>query len=153
MTAPAGINITGEMYERPYAAYHEQSPVPDWFRHISPTYTGPTAIVYPGTLTLEEQSEVGRWLAANDFEKPSRLAQCTQRAAIAKITEYIAYYAAASYLNYRDANNSSRIAQWRLFLADAMIANKTTVPATGDPTSGTGTSAPTPPYDQATNLA
>lgn len=151
MPGPGGTNITGEFYERPYAAYHEQSEPPTWFRHIAATYTGPTVIVFPGTLTVQEKIEVMAWLAASQTDRPNVLANCTQRAAIAKITEYIAYYADVTYLAWRDTDEGTRIAQWRLFMADSLIESKTTVAASSD-SAGAGSLPPTPPFEQATNL-
>lgn len=154
MPAPGGTNMagsSGEMYERPYAAYHEQSDPPWWFRHIPASYTGPTAIVFPGTLTAQERREVMAWLAAGQAERPNLLSKCTQRAAVAKITEYIAYYADASWLAWRDTDEGTRIAQWRLFVADGLIASKATVAKSAD-SGGIGSGEPTPPFVTATNL-
>lgn len=140
------------MYERPYAAYHEQAPVPQWFRHVPAVYSGPTLIVFPGTLTAKEQSEVRLWLISDASTRPEILLRCTQRAAIAKIAEFVAYYADPSYWSWKDADEASRVAQWRLFLADALIANKLTVPKSGEGT-GVGSAEPVVPFTQGLNLA
>lgn len=143
-------NITADFRERQYAAYHEQTPAPSWFRHVSPTYSGPTMITYPDDLNSIEQAEVNAWLNATVSQRPSMLAKCTQRAAIAKITEFIAYYADASYLNWSDADKSSQLAQWRLYLADALLNNKASIPATSDG-GGSGSGQPTPPFTMPEN--
>lgn len=151
MPAPGAINITTEMFERPYAAYHEQSSPPAWFRSIPPTYSGPALITFPGNLNALERAEVNAWLNAMEGERPATLARCTQRASIAKITEYVAYYADASYLAWKNAADAAHIAQWRLYLADALLANKSTIAKTAD-TAGSGSAEAAVPYTQGTNL-
>lgn len=142
-------NITGEMYEKPYAAYHEHSLPPTGFSSIPPTYSGPTLIVFPGNLNSVERAQVNKWLLAAD--KPAALLQCKSRIAIAKITEYIAYYADASYLAWAAARDASHIAQWRLYLATALVNNKAAVSKSAD-TAGTGSGATSVPFTAATNL-
>lgn len=143
-------NITADFRERQFAAYNDQSVPPSWFRHKVATYTGPTAIVFPGTLNMLERAEVNAWLWADVSLRPVMLSRCTQRAAIAKITEYIAYYADASYLAWKDTDEAARLAQWKLFSADALIQSKATVSSSGDVT-GTGSSPTSAPIALASN--
>lgn len=145
-------NIQDEFRERQYAAYHDQSIPPFWFRPKEPTYTGPTAIVFPGTLTGREQLEVREWLAASDTDRPNLLTKCTQRAAIAKITEYIAYYADPSWLAWRDTREAVRIVLWRLFMADTSVQSKGTISASAD-VAGAGSGPTTAPILPAENVA
>ncbi len=142
---------SGEMYEKPYGAYHEQSVPPAWFKSLPPTYSGPTLIVFPGTLNMVERAQVNAWLVAQESQRPDILRRCTSRVAIAKITEYIAYYATASYQAWYGAAESSRIAQWRLYLATAVVNNKATVSKSED-TAGTGSGPVSVPFGSPANL-
>lgn len=81
-----------------------------------------------------ERRWVDAWLGAQQSARPSILAQCDQRLAIAKITEYSTYYADLTYLNWRDGDEASRRAQWRYYMADAAIASKGTVTVSNDNT-------------------
>ncbi len=150
MSSPGSVNITGEFYERPYNAAAEGSLPPDWFQHVT-AVTAPTYPTFPGTLTMQAQIEVGTWLSAGFNARAAILARCSEREAVSKIAEYTTFLTSSTYVEWSSADKASRVAQWKLFCADALVANKLSVPVAVSAPSGSG--APTAPFTQATNLA
>lgn len=149
MPAPGSTNITAEFYERPYNAARETTIPPYWFVHVA-VASAPSAPTFPGTLSAKAQLQVNAWLGADATTRTHLYARLTtERDALAKIAEYITFYASEAYVEWIAAENASRIAQWRLYMADAMIANKDT--EAGSTTGPTGGTAPTFPIAHATN--
>lgn len=140
-------NLNTTLYERPYYAAQEQSVPPAWFRHTPPTHpVTPVAPTYPGTLNSFERAEVQRYL---DNPTDAVLATLTLPDAIAKANEFKTYYADAIIMAYIDADRMTRVAQWKQFCADALIASKETQSPSGD-TGGAGSDPPDPaliPHD------
>lgn len=124
---------------KPSAAIREQTSPETWFEHSAPDLPGGlTQPTYPGTLNIAEQQEVGRWLIAQESERPAVLLKLTQRNAIAKVEEYKTYFANPKYIAWNASNKLDRISQWRAGLGSALIANDEAVPISLDET-GAGT--------------
>lgn len=104
----------------------------------------PATPVFPGTLTGPELSEVNNWLAAPEGQRPDLLRRARTRAAIAKIGEYVVYYADPAVIAWLAAVNDARFAQHVLGRADGIINNEATTAKSSDVT-GAG-STPPPAY-------
>jgi hypothetical protein len=101
----------------------------------------PSAPTFPGTLTVLEQTEVSRWLRATECLRPGILRGFTTRAAVAKVAEYVAYYADSAIIAWLAACDDARFTQRVLTRADALINNEATLSKSSDAT-GAGSSAP-----------
>lgn len=135
-------NYAVSLAPKPAVAIRDQTPVPAWFSHTSPDLpSGLTTPTFPGSLTPIEQAEVRRWLAAPEHHRPTVLTQLTQRAAVAKVEEYVAYYADPKYLAWKASNELDRIGQWRNATGSAVIAN---IDALSKSLDGTGAGDPRP---------
>ncbi len=117
-----------------FAARLPVSDAPDWFVH-SPPVNPPSPPPFPSNLTIPEQAEVAAWRNGND---QSALTLPGSTAYVAALQTYLA--ANSSYIA---SNKLARIAQYRLSLADAHIANYNTTPVSLSPTATPVTAPPT----------
>lgn len=120
-----GTNITSDFRERQYNAAHEP----------------------PNNSA--ERAQVDRYLAS---PTPATLLTLILPAAIKMAEAYQTYSATAAYLAWQAANYSARGAQYRLFIGDALVLNKTAVSKSSDVT-GVGSGAPDPFVTPVENIA
>lgn len=104
--------------------------VPNNFHHTKPSGQ-PSPPAFPGTLTGPEQAQVNAW--KNGLVTP------TLANALAWKADYETYNAANDAWNF--ANESARIAQYRIAFADAQIYNQPTTSMSAD-VLGTGSTPP-----------
>lgn len=139
-------NLTATLYERAYFASQDRSVPRVTFQPYLPTTpVSPAAPAYPATLNSIERMEVDRWLTASTQDRPFVLTRTATRAAIAKIGEYVAYYADPAIQAWLEACLSAISAQWKYNEADAAINNKATVSKSSN---GTGAGSTPPPATQ-----
>lgn len=111
--------------QRDYFAARLPVEVPEWFVHSNPV-NPPSRPAYPNGYTTAEQAEVTAWFAAGKDDSvltlPGSIAYAALlRSFLAANTSWVA------------SNNLARIAQYRLALADAHLANYNTVPVSLSP--------------------
>jgi hypothetical protein len=96
-------------------------------------------------LTGIEQQEVRAWLSASESRRPDILRRMTTRASVAKVAEYVAYYADPAIVAWRAAMYEADVAQRILTRADALINNEASTAISAD---NTGTGGAVPPSNQ-----
>lgn len=135
-------NLTTDLTERPHYAAQEKLVAPSWFSPILPVVpVSPAAPSFPGTLTPSEAAQVNSWLLASQNDRERMLRSFTSRLAIAKVAEFVTYYADPAIKAWIGACEAARIAQFRQYMADAMVNNKGSTSLTAL-ASGLGASAP-----------
>lgn len=113
-----------------YFAMQSPKKAPKSFQH-TPASGKPAKVVFPDTLTVDEQAEVRAWRAYG--------AAPVAAAAIAKKDEYVVNDAA--YRAWKIADDEARETQYNWLRVDAAILNKVTTSVGSDDT-GAGSTPP-----------
>ncbi len=126
-------NYATNLAPRPFnAATANPGPAPAWFRH-TPATGKPAEPAFPGVMNHEAQQQFLAWKAGGVAPRHPH--------ASAKVIEFETYRATTAYVAWDASDRTSREAQWRLFSADAIEQNLSTVSVSADP-AGTGSGAP-----------